>query len=121
MTLLFLLIAAAAGVVVLVYEKRQRDENLQKFQNYLVGLVSEEGLSKQEKLKSVIELFSRNNYKIEKIDGDHVTVSRREFSVGAALLWLSAAGVGLIIYLIYYFLKKPEKMVADLQNGTIHA
>ena len=121
MTLLFLLIAAAAGVVVLVYEKRQRDENLQKFQNYVAGLVNTEGLTGQERLKSVIELFGSNGYKIEEIEGDLVTASRREFSVGAALLWLSAAGVGLILSLIYYFLKKPEKMVADLQKGTIRA
>ncbi len=121
MTLLFLLIAAAAGVVVLVYEKRQRDENLQKFQNYLADLVNSEGLTKQERLKSVIELFGTNGYKIEKIYGDLVAASRREFSVGAALLWLSAAGVGLIVYLLYYFLKRPEKLVADIEKGTIRA
>ncbi|BDY13610.1 hypothetical protein [Hydrogenimonas cancrithermarum] len=121
MTLLFLLVAAAAGVVVLVYEKRLREENIIKLQNYLVKVVSDEKLLEREKMMRVIDLFTQNHYKIEDMKNGTLIVSRREFSVGAALLWLSVAGIGLILYLIYYFLKAPESLRIDLRTGTIHA
>ena len=69
----------------------------------------------------VSDLFTRNNYIIEYMINGTLMVSRREFSVGAALLWLSIAGIGLILYLIYYFLKAPESLRIDLRTGTIHA
>ncbi|WP_457594257.1 hypothetical protein [Hydrogenimonas sp.] len=121
MTLLFLLIAAAAGIVVLVYEKRQKEENLQKLQNYVFTVVGDGGLSENQKLRRIMDLFSENNYKIEDVKGGRIVVSRREFSVGAALLWFSVGGVGLLIYLIYYFLKKPDRLTVDLHEGKIGA
>ncbi len=119
MTLLFLLIAAVAGVVVLVYERRQREENLLKLQNYLVGVAGDMKLTESEKLRRVIDLFSENNYKIEDMKGSSLIVSRREFSVGAALLWFALGGVGFLIYLVYYFLKPPKRLTVDLHEGKI--
>jgi hypothetical protein len=120
MTLLFLLVAAAAGLVVLVYEKRLKEENIAKLQSYLMQVVSDGKLLEREKMTRVIDLFTQNNYKIEDMQNGTLTVSRREFSVGAALLWLSLGGIGLLLYLIYYFLKKPETLHVDLKTGTIH-
>ncbi len=119
MTLLFLLIAAAAGIVVLVYEKRQREENLQMFYYYIAAVVNDERVSEQEKVRRIIDLFVKNNYKIDDVKEGRLEVNRREFSVGAALLWFSIGGVGLIVYLIYYFLKKPENLTVDLHAGKI--
>ncbi|WP_456401459.1 hypothetical protein [Hydrogenimonas sp.] len=121
MTLLFLLIAAVAGVVVLVYEKRLREENLQKIQNYLVSVVHDGTLLEREKMRRIIDLFTQNGYKIDDMKSSRLIVSRREFSVGAALLWFALGGVGLVLYLIYYFVKRPETLVADLATGTIDA
>ncbi|BBG65214.1 hypothetical protein NNO_0511 [Hydrogenimonas sp.] len=119
MTLLFLLIAAAAGVVVLIYEIKLREENLRKLKNYLAGLVHDGTLTDREKLRRVIELFSENGYAIDDMKSGFMVVSRREFSVGAALLWFAVGGVGLLIYLIYYFLKKPRRLNVDLNSGEI--
>jgi len=119
LTLLFLLIAAVAGVVVLVYEKRQSDENLQKLQNYIFRVVGDDSLRDSEKLRRVMDLFTENRYKIEDMKGGCLVVSRREFSVGAALLWFSLGGVGFLIYLIYYFLKPPKRLTIDLYEGKI--
>jgi len=120
LTLLFLLIAAVAGVVVLVYERRQKEENLAKLQNFVVAVVSDEKLLEREKMTRIMDLFTQNNYKIEDMNGSILTVSRREFSVGAALLWFALGGVGFVLYLIYYFLKKPETLQVDLRSGTIN-
>ncbi len=121
MTLLFLLIAAAAGVVVLVYEKRLREENLAKLQNYVTRVVHDDKLLEREKLTRILDLFTENRYRIEDMKEGVLVVSRREFSVGASLMWLSAGGVGLIVYLIYYFLKKPETLRVYLDTGHIYA
>lgn len=121
MTLLFLLVAAAAGIVVLLYEKRLKEENTGKLQNYVTTVVRDDSLLEREKLTRVIDLFDENHYKIEDMKGSQLLVSRREFSVGAALMWLSAAGIGLIVYLVYYFLKRPETLRVHLDTGVIDA
>jgi len=120
LTLLFLLVAAVAGAVVLVYEKRLKDDGIAKMQNYLMQVVSDSKLLEREKMTRIIDLFTQNNYKIEDMKKSILIVSRREFSVGAALLWLSLAGIGLIVYLVYYFLKTPESLRVDLHTGTIY-
>ena len=120
MTLLFLLIAALAGVVVLLYEKRLREENAAKLQNYLTRVVHDDTLLEREKMSRIIDLFTQNRYKIEDMQGRTLTVSRREFSVGAALMWFAAGGIGLLVYLAYYYLKRPETLRVDLQTGEIH-
>lgn len=121
MTLLFLLVAALAGAVVLVYEKRLKEDGIAKIQNYLMQVVNDSKLLDREKMTRIIDLFTQNNYKIEDMKKNTLIVSRREFSVGAALLWLSLAGIGLIVYLVYYFLKTPESLRVDLHTGTIYA
>ncbi len=121
MTLLFLFVAAAAGIVVLVYERRLKKENLARLQDYLIQVVSDTRLPSREKMIRIMDLFRQNNYKIEEAKSEKLVVSRREFGVGAALLWFSAAGIGLLVYLIYYFLKKPETLYVDLQTGMIDA
>ncbi|WP_456452188.1 hypothetical protein [Hydrogenimonas sp.] len=121
MTLLFLLVAALAGVVVLLYEKRLREENLAKLQNYVTRVVGDDKLLEREKMTRIIDLFTENRYKIEDMKEGTLVVSRREFSVGAALMWLAAGGVGLIVYLAYYFLKKPETLRVYLDTGHIYA
>ena len=121
MTLLFLLIAAAAGLVVLLYEKRLREENVRMLQNYVTRVVQDDKLLDREKMARIIDLFNENRYKIEEMKDGTLIVSRREFSVGAALLWLAAGGVGLLVYLAYYFLKKPETLRVYLDTGHIYA
>ncbi len=121
MTLLFLLIAAAAGLVVLLYEKRLREENVRMLQNYVTRVVQDDKLLDREKMARIIDLFNENRYKIEDMKEGTLIVSRREFSVGAALLWLAAGGVGLLVYLAYYFLKKPETLRVYLDTGHIYA
>ena len=121
MTLLFLLVAAAAGIVVLLYEKRLKEENTNKLQNYVTSVVRDDTLPEREKMTRIIDLFDENHFKIEDMKGNLLRVSRREFSVGAALMWLSAAGIGLIVYLVYYFLKKPETLRVHLDTGVIDA
>jgi len=120
LTLLFLLVSAVAGAVVLVYEKRLKNDGIAKMQNYLMQVVSDSKLLEREKMTRIIDLFTQNNYKIEDMKKSILIVSRREFSVGAALLWLSLAGIGLIVYLVYYFLKTPESLRVDLHTGTIY-
>jgi len=121
LTLLFLLVAAFAGAVVLVYEKRLKEDGIAKMQNYLMQVVNDSKLLEREKMTRIIDFFTQNNYKIEDMKKSTLIVSRREFSVGSALLWLSVAGIGLIIYLVYYFLKTPESLRVDLHTGTIYA
>ncbi|WP_353663183.1 hypothetical protein [Hydrogenimonas sp. SS33] len=121
MTLLFLLIAAAGGVVVLLYEKRLKEENIAKLQAYVTKVVHDDKLLEREKMTRIIDLFSENRYKIEELKEGTLFVSRREFSVGAALLWFALGGVGLLVYLIYYFLKEPETLRVYLDTGHIYA
>ncbi|WP_201353751.1 hypothetical protein [Hydrogenimonas urashimensis] len=121
MTLLLLLVAAAAGIVVLLYEKRLREENTAKLQNYIVQVLHDDKLLEREKIARIMDLFSENRYRIDDMKNGTLIVSRREFSVGAALMWLSLAGIGLIVYFAYYFLKKPERLHVDLATGAVHA
>ncbi|WP_457595979.1 hypothetical protein [Hydrogenimonas sp.] len=121
MTLLFLLVAALAGVVVLLYEKRLREENIAKLQNYVYRVVHDDKLLEREKMSRIIDLFTENRYKIEDLKEGTLFVSRREFSVGAALMWFALGGVGLVVYLAYYFLKKPETLRVYLDTGHIYA
>ncbi len=121
MTLLFLLIAAAAGGVVLLYEKRLKEENVAMLQNYVVRVVRDVSLSADEKMRKIMDLFIENRFKIEDMRNGSLIAARREFSVGAALLWLAAGGVGLLVYLAYYFLKRPESYRVDLDTGEVHA
>ena len=121
MTLLFLLIAAAGGVVVLLYEKRLREENIAKLQAYVTKVVQDGKLLEREKMARIIDLFGENRYKIEDMKEGTLFVSRREFSVGAALLWFALGGIGLLVYLIHYYLKKPETLRVYLDTGHIHA
>ena len=121
MTLLFLLIAAAAGGVVLLYEKRLKEENVAMLQNYVVRVVRDVSLSADEKMRKIMDLFIENRFKIEDMRNGSLIAARREFSVGAALLWLAACGVGLLVYLAYYFLKRPESYRVDLDTGEVHA
>ena len=108
-------------MVVLLYEKRLREDNIAKLQNYVVHVVQDDKLLEREKMTRVIDLFTENRYKIEDMKNDVLTVSRREFSMGAALIWLSIAGIGLLLYFIYYFLKKPETLRVYLDTGHIYA
>jgi len=121
LTLLFLIVAAVAGAIVWVYEKRLKEEGIAKLQNYVVKVVSDPKLLDREKMTRIIDLFTQNNYKIDDMKSGTLVVSRREFSVGSALLWFSLGGIGLVVYLIYYFIKEPESLKVDLHTGTIHA
>ena len=121
MTLLFLLVAALAGVVVLLYEKRLREENLAKLQAYVTKVVHDDQLLEREKMTRILDLFRENRYKIEDMKEGTLIVSRREFSIGAALIWFALGGVGLLIYLAYFFVKKPETLHVYLDTGHIYA
>jgi hypothetical protein len=121
MTFLILLVAAAGGIVVWLYEKRLRQETLARFQTYIQETLQNETLSEREKTERIVDLFIQNRFKILKQNDRILLVARREFSIGAALMWLSVAGVGLIIYFIWYFLKQPETLTIHLKTGVIDA
>lgn len=121
MAVLLLLIAALAGIIVLVKERQQHRENLHKMQSYVENVVSDASLLDREKMTRIIDLCRLNGYKVEDLKAQRLTAEHRDFSLGAALLWFSLGGVGMVIYLVYYFIKNPEQLHIDLQSGSIHA
>jgi len=49
LTLLFLLVAAFAGPVVLVYEKKLKEDGIAKMQNYLMQVVNDSNCLREKK------------------------------------------------------------------------
>jgi len=67
-----------------------------------------EGLTAREKLDLAEKMFRLNGFRTDERTGDSLTVSKKWFSIGLALIGFSFLGIGLLLYLgWFYFLQPP--------------
>ncbi len=112
MTLLFLLIAGLAGAVILVYEKRLKDDGIAKMQNYLMQVVNDSKLLEREKMTRIIDLFTQNNYKIEDMKKPLQIIIPPIVGVPAFCLWFCGS-YPLKLSFICIFLKYGINLFAN--------
>lgn len=106
MGLLFLVVAAA-GLFVYVKELRSLREAQWAFDSFITEVKANARLNSQEKRDHIKAMYEHNGYRLIAIDAKSITVSKKHFSLGAAMMWFGLLGVGLFVYVLYFSLKKP--------------
>jgi len=107
MLVLFVIIGVA-GVFVFFLEQKNRKENEAKFDEFVQGVKANGDLSDDEKKEHIRNLYTLNGFSIVQMNHASITVSKKYFSLGAAMMWFGILGVGIVVYLIYLLLKRPE-------------
>lgn len=66
-------------------------------------------LSNSEKLDKISQIYTSNGFLIvSRSENNMQFMRKKEFSFLWALLWFLVFGIGLIVYLLYYFSKNDE-------------
>lgn len=107
MLILFVIIGLA-GVFVFFLEQKNRKDNEAKFDEFVQGVKANSDLSDEEKKEHIRNLYQFNGFKIVQMNHASLTVSKKYFSLGAAMMWFGILGVGIIAYLVYLLFKRPE-------------
>lgn len=107
MLVLFVIIGVA-GVFVFFLEQKNKKENEAKFDEFVHGVKANSDLSDEAKKEHIRNLYTFNGFKIVQMNHASVTVSKKYFSLGAAMMWFGIFGVGIIVYLLYLLFKRPE-------------
>ena len=106
--LVLFLIVGIMGAFVFFLEEKNRRENEQQFDEFVRGVKANESLTPEEKREHIKNLYHLNGFKLIHVNHKSVTVSKKQFSLGAAMMWFGIFGVGLLIYLIYLIFKRPD-------------
>jgi len=108
MFLLFLVVVII-GFAFYVNEQKNKKENENKSEEFIKEVRANDNLDKVEKRTHIEDMYRFNGFGIIKSDNKSLTVSKKYFSIGAAMMWFGFFGAGLFVYLAYYiFFKKPE-------------
>ncbi len=104
--ILLLWIALVVGAIFLFKEHRDRLENRRNFKAWLHHL---DDAPLEERREAAYQLYFRNGYEVDVIDDRTLEARKRHFSFGWALIGFGFLGVGLLIYLLWYYrFQKPE-------------
>lgn len=106
--LLLFLIVGIAGAIVFFMEQKNRKANELQFDEFVRGVKTNESLTPEEKREHIKNLYTLNGFKLVQANHKSVTVSKKYFSLGAAMMWFGLLGVGVVVYLVYLFFKRPE-------------
>jgi hypothetical protein len=106
--LLLFLIVGIAGAAVFFMEQKNRKENEQQFAEFVRGVKANDDLTQEEKREHIKNLYLLNGFKLVQTNHKSVTVSKKYFSLGAAMMWFGVVGIGVIVYLVYLLFKRPE-------------
>ncbi len=103
---MILWIALIVGVIFVFKERRDRLENQRRFKEWLHRL---DEAPLQERREAAYQLYFQNGYEVDVLDERTLEVKKRHFRFGWALTGFGLLGVGLVVYLIwYYWFQKPE-------------
>ena len=106
--LVLFLIVGIAGVFVFFMEQKNTRENERQFDDFVRSVKANESLSMEEKREHIKNLYHLNGFKLIQVNHKSVTISKKQFSLGAAMMWFGLFGIGLIIYLIFLVFKRPD-------------
>lgn len=106
--LVLFLIVGIAGVFVFFMEQKNRRENERQFDEFVRGVKANDELTPEEKKEHIKNLYLFNGFKMVQANHKSITVSKKQFSLGAAMMWFGLVGIGLIVYLIFVLFKRPE-------------
>ncbi len=106
--LVLFLIVGIAGVAVFFMEQKNRKENERQFDAFVRGVKGNGELTQEEKREHIKNLYLLNGFKLLQVNHKSVTVSKKYFSLGAAMMWFGLLGIGLVAYLLYVLFKRPE-------------
>jgi len=107
MMLLFVILSVF-GLILYYKEMANRRENEARFAEFVREVKAKDNLTVEEKKEHIRSLYELNGYRIVRLDMHSVTVSKKFFSLGALLMWTGILGVGALIYVLYYLVKKPD-------------
>jgi len=106
--LVLFLIVGIAGVFVFFLEQKNKKENERQFDEFVRGVKANESLTPEEKREHIKNLYHLNGFKLIQVNHKSVTVSKKQFSLGAAMMWFGIFGIGLLVYLLFVIFKRPE-------------
>ena len=106
--LVLFLIVGVAGVFVFFMEQRNRKENERQFDDFVRGVKANDTLSTEEKKEHIKNLYLFNGFKLIQVNHKSVTVSKKYFSLGAAMMWFGLLGIGVVVYIMFLVFKRPE-------------
>ena len=108
------------GVLVYFWDRRNYDQSLAIFRDYILQ-VKDTDLSDAQKMDKIDEMFYQNGYtRIERSD-THMIIEKKHFNIGLLLICVGLLTyVGLVIYFLYYrFFLKPRRLRVDLEDEAI--
>jgi hypothetical protein len=107
MMLLFLIVGIA-GAFVYYLELKNKKENEARFDLFVRQVQQSGELSEEEKREHIKNLYLLNGFNMIRQDSNSLTVSKKYFSLGAAMMWFGLLGIGVLVYLLYLPFKRPE-------------
>jgi hypothetical protein len=118
MTTVFMLVMFPIGVIMLFWEKRTRQENLELFMEFTQEVVNHDEYDDETKVKKIVHMYEINHFKVLSQTKEEAVVEKKHVSV--ALIFMSYGSLNLIglgIYIIYFFFfKKPEQIRITVQG-----
>jgi len=107
--------AIPIGIYTILFEQKSKKKYNALFEEFYQKTINNKKLSQEEKLGLITELLERNSYTIVEESDHHLVGERRILSLGWIILGLGLLYVGVIFYLIYYYLiQKPHRLVYEI-------
>ncbi|MFP4332598.1 MAG: hypothetical protein ACOCP1_00135 [Campylobacterales bacterium] len=102
-------VALIGGAIFYYFERSQKKLNEQKIANYVDDIKNAKNHSLEERGQKIEELLQTNGYRLEKREKGYLKFSKKDISIGLLVFYFGFLGVGVLIYLVYfYFFKKME-------------
>lgn len=108
------------GVLVYFWDRRNYDQNLAIYRDYILQ-VKDTDLPDAQKMDKIDEMFYQNGYTRIERSNTHLIIEKKHFSIGLLLICVGLLTYfGLVIYFLYYrFFLKPRRLRVDLEDETI--
>ena len=112
MTTVLMIILFPIGIIFFIYERRNRKENKQIFDDYTLEVMSHESYTLKEKVHKITHMYENNHYKVLTQTDTHAVVAKKHYSIGLTFMGYGSLNlIGLSFYLIYFFFIQKEEII----------
>lgn len=110
--LLGFIIAFIAGVMFVLFERRNNRKNRILIQGFISDMEKNSDIKNRRKM--IYEFFESSGFRVHSEKG-RLVARKKIFSIGYALIFFSLGGAPLLLYLLYFlFLKRPSEYAIEV-------
>jgi len=107
--------AIPIGIYTLMFEQKSKKKYQQLFEDFYAQTINNPKLTQIQKYDLLLQLLEKNGYKIIEESDSKLIGEKKILSLGWIILGLGFFYVGVLFYLLYYYLmQKPHRLVYEL-------